>query len=167
MCSIFWIIYLTNTEKFTNFRHILMKPMKLTHLYIAFLFILLAVPFSCKKYIQQQEQNALVKLVTQGTWRVTGYLANDTNNLTASFTGYAFQFNQNGTVYGILNQQQTAGTWSADVSTKSITSNFPTAPYPLNMLNYTWIVTDSYTDSVAAKTVVDSSTNFLYLHKNP
>jgi hypothetical protein len=143
-----------------------MKPMKLPPLYIALLLILLAIPFSCKKYIQQQEQNALVNLVTQGTWRVTGYLENDTNNITASFSGYSFQFNENGTVYGILNQQQTAGTWSADVSTKSITSNFPSAPYPLSMLNYTWKVTDSYPDSVAAKTAVDSATNYLYLHKN-
>ncbi len=143
-----------------------MKPMKFPPLYIAFLLILLAIPFSCKKYIQQQEQNALVNLVTQGTWRVTGYLENDTNNITASFSGYSFQFNENGTVYGIFNQQQTAGTWSADVSTKSITSNFPSAPYPLSMLNYTWTVTDSYTDSVAAKTVVDSAINYLYLHKN-
>ncbi len=143
-----------------------MKPMKFPPLYIAFLLILLAIPFSCKKYIQQQEQNALVNLVTQGTWRVTGYLENDTNNITASFSGYSFQFNENGTVYGILNQQQTAGTWSADVSTKSITSNFPSAPYPLSMLNYTWTVTDSYTDSVAAKTAVDSAINYLYLHKN-
>ncbi len=143
-----------------------MKPMKLPSLYIAFFLILLAVPFSCKKYIQQQEQNALVKLVTQGTWRVTGYKDHD-SSITASFSGYSFQFNENGTVYGILNQQQTPGTWSADVSAKSITSNFPSASYPLNMLNYTWIITDSYPDSVAAKTAVDSFTNYLYLHKNP
>jgi hypothetical protein len=143
-----------------------MKPMKCPPLYIALLLILLTIPFSCKKYIQQQEQNALVNLVTQGTWRVTGYLENDTNNITAGFSGYSFQFNENGTVYGILNQQQTAGTWSADVSTKSITSNFPSAPYPLSMLNYTWTVTDSYPDSVAAKTAVDSAINYLYLHKN-
>src|ERR1700690_765695 len=130
MCSIFWTIYLTNTEKFTNFRDILMKPMKPSPLYIAFLLILLVVPFSCKKYIQQQEQNALVNLVTQGTWRVTGYLDHGTNNITDSFAGYSFQFNENGTVYGLLNQQQTNGTWTASVSNKSITSNFPSAPYP-------------------------------------
>ena len=142
-----------------------MKPMKLPPLYTAFLFILLAVPYSCKKYIQQQEQNALVNLVTQGTWRVTGYLDHDTS-ITSSFNGYSFQFFENGTVYGILNQQQTNGTWTASVSDKTITSNFPSAPYPLNKLNYTWIITDSYTDSVAAKTVVGSSTNILNLHKN-
>ena len=58
-----------------------MKPMKLHPLYIATLLILLVFPFSCKKYIQQQEQNALVNLVTQGTWRVTGYTDHD-NNIT-------------------------------------------------------------------------------------
>ncbi len=142
-----------------------MKPMKLQHLYIAIFLILLIFPFSCKKYIQQQEQNALVKLVTQGTWRVTGYLDND-SNITASFTGYAFQFNENGTVYALLNQQQTDGTWTADIDAKSITSNFPAAPYPLSKLNYTWTITDSYTDSVAARTPVNSYFNILNLHKN-
>src|SRR5450432_3779855 len=139
--------------------------MKPSFLYIAFLLILLVVPYSCKKYIQQQEQNALVNLVTQGTWRVTGYVDHDTN-ITASFSGYSFQFNQDGTVYGILNSQQTKGSWTASVSDKSITSNFPSAPYPLNMLNHTWIITDSYSDSVAAKTAVDTSLNILNLHKN-
>ena len=106
-------------------------------------------------------------MVTQGTWRITGYLDHKTTNITDSFAGYSFQFNQNGTVYALLNQQQTNGTWTDNISAKSITSNFPSAPYPLSMLNYTWIITDSYTDSVAAQTAVDSSLNYLYLHKNP
>jgi hypothetical protein len=142
-----------------------MKPMKFSPLYIGFLLLLFMVPYSCKKYIQQQEQNALVNLVTQGTWRVTGYMDHDTN-ITTNFAGYSFQFDQNGTVYGILNSQQTKGTWTASVSDKSITSNFPSAPYPLNLLNYTWKITDSYSDSVAAKTPVDSTFNILNLHKN-
>jgi hypothetical protein len=140
--------------------------MKNQRIYRTWLLLLLLFPFSCKKYIQQQEQNALVSLVTNGTWRVTGYLDHGINNLTDSFSGYSFQFNQNETVYGIRYGQQTNGTWSVNVSAKSITSNFPSAPYPLNLLNYTWIITDSYTDSVAAKAVVDSSYNILNLHKN-
>jgi hypothetical protein len=143
-----------------------MKKMKFQPLYIAYLLILLVVPYSCKKYIQQQEQNALVNLVTKGTWRVTGYLDHGTDNITDSFSGYSFQFYENGTVTGVLNDQQTNGTWTASVSDKTITSNFPSASYPLNMLNYTWVITDSYTDSVAAKTAVDSSFNILNLHKN-
>ena len=105
-------------------------------------------------------------LVTKGTWRITGYLDHQTNNITDSFSGYAFQFNENGTVYGIRYGQQTNGTWSANVSNKTITSNFPSASYPISMLNHTWTITDSYTDSVAAKTAVDSSFNILNLHKN-
>lgn len=139
--------------------------MKNAPLYIT-LFFLLAIPFSCKKYVQQQEQNVLINLVTSGTWRVTGYMDHQTTNLTDSFAGYSFQFNQNGTVYANLSLQQTSGTWSADVQTKTITSNFPSAPLPLSLLNHVWTVTDSYTDSVAAKTPVDSSFNILNLHKN-
>jgi hypothetical protein len=140
--------------------------MKKSPFLTALFLLLLVIPFSCKKYIEQQEQNALVNLVTKGTWRITGYLDHQTNNLTDSFSGYAFQFNENGTVYGVRYGQQTNGTWSANVTNKTITSDFPTASYPISLLNHTWTVTDSYTDSVAAKTVVDTSINILNLHKN-
>jgi hypothetical protein len=143
-----------------------MKHMKKSPLFIAFLLLPLAIPFSCKKFIEQQEKNALVDLVTKGTWRVTRYLDYQNVNLTDSFSGYAFQFNENGTVYSVLHGQQTNGTWSADVSNKTITSNFPTASYPITLLNYTWTITDSYTDSVAAKTAEGASFNILNLHKN-
>lgn len=140
--------------------------MKNSPLIIALFLSLLVVPFSCKKYIQQQEQNALVDIVTKGTWRITGYLDHQTNNITDSFSGYSFQFNENGTLYTVKYGQQTNGTWSADIGNKTITSNFPTATYPITMLNYTWTITDSYTDSVAAKTSVGTSFNILNLHKN-
>jgi hypothetical protein len=133
---------------------------------IGLLTVLLIFPFSCKKFIEQQEQNYIVALVTKGTWRVTGYYDHKVKNLTDSFAGYAFQFNENNTVYGTRYGQQTNGTWSVDVGNKSITSTFAGASYPVTLLNYTWTITDSYTDSVAAKTPVDSSFNILNLHKN-
>jgi hypothetical protein len=140
--------------------------MKKTTILTASLLILLFIPFSCKKYIQQQEQNYIVDLVTNGKWRITGYLDHQTNNITDSFAGYLFQFNKDNTLYGVRNGQQTNGTWTVDISKKSITSNFPTASYPITRLNFTWIITDSYTDSVAAKATVDTSYNILNLHKN-
>ena len=133
---------------------------------IAFLSLLLVFPFSCKKYIQNQEENALVNIVTKGNWRITGYMDHQTKNLTDSFSGYTFQFNENGTLYSVKFGQQTNGTWSANIGNKTITSNFPTATYPITLLNHTWTITDSYTDSVAAKTAVDTSFNILNLHKN-
>jgi hypothetical protein len=143
-----------------------MKPMKRSDLYIILSLFFFTITYSCKKFIQQQEQNAIVDLVTKGQWRVTGYIDHQTDTLTNAFAGYLFQFNANGTVYGVNFGQQTNGTWSANVSAKSITSNFPTATYPITLLNHTWTITDSYTDSVAAKTHVDSSFNILNLHKN-
>ncbi len=133
---------------------------------IAFFSLLLVFPFSCKKYIQNQEENALVSIVTKGNWRITGYMDHQTINLTDSFSGYTFQFNENGTLYSVKFGQQTNGTWSADIGNKTITSNFPSATYPITLLNHTWTITDSYTDSVAAKTAVDTSFNILNLHKN-
>jgi len=143
-----------------------MKRMKHSQLYTALFLILLAIPYSCKKFIEQQEKNAIVDLVTKGQWHITGYIDHQTDTLTNDFLGYSFQFNENGTVYGVKFGQQTDGTWSANVSNKSITSNFPTATYPISLLNHTWTITDSYTDSVAAKTPVDATFNILNLHKN-
>jgi hypothetical protein len=119
---------------------------------------------SCKKYVQQQEQNALVNLITSGTWIVTRYLE-DTTNITASFSGYVFQFYSNGTVKGTNGGTVVNGTWSGDFNSKTITSDFPSAADPIDKLNAVWTITDSYTDSVAAKTTINSSTNILNLHK--
>jgi hypothetical protein len=123
-------------------------------------------PISCKKYVQQQEQNALMQLVTNGTWRVTGYMDHGIINRTDTFSGFIFQFNSNGIVSGSRNGIQTNGTWYSDISTRTITSNFPSSGGPLNLLNYVWKITDSYPDSVAAKTAVGAQFNILNLHKN-
>ncbi|MFI5154336.1 MAG: hypothetical protein ACHQET_13440 [Chitinophagales bacterium] len=119
---------------------------------------------SCKKYVQQQEQNALVNLITNGTWIVTRYLENGTD-ITSSFSGYVFQFQGNGIVFGTKGGTNSQGTWSGDVNTRTITSDFPSSGDPLDKLNAIWKITDSYTDSVAANTTIDSNMNILNLHK--
>jgi hypothetical protein len=132
----------------------------------ALIFLLFATFFtgSCKKYIEQQQQNALVSLVTNGTWIVTRYLNNGTD-ITGSFSGYVFKFNSNGTVSGTNSGLAEQGTWSGDVNTRTITSEFPGAGDPLQKLNHTWKITDSYPDSVAANTTIDTTTNVLNLRK--
>jgi hypothetical protein len=126
---------------------------------------LLAGLISCKKFIERQQLNAMEELVTKGTWRVTRYIDHQTD-ITDSFAGYSFQFNTNGTVNGINGGQTTAGTWAGDVNARTIQSEFPAAGDPLKKLNYTWKVTDSYADSVSARTLADSVYNYLELHKN-
>ncbi|HVY75586.1 MAG TPA: hypothetical protein VG890_12185 [Puia sp.] len=133
--------------------------------FISLFIFLLTGSAACKKFIQQQEQNALEDLVTKGTWRITRYKDHQTD-ITPVFSGYVFQFRTNGTVDGISGSTTTTGTWVGDVSARTIQSDFPDAGAPLNKLNYTWKVTDSYTDSVSAKALVDSVYNYLELHKN-
>jgi hypothetical protein len=135
------------------------------HLYLILLSgILLA---SCKKFIQNQEQKAVISDVTNGMWYVTGYEQNGVN-ITPAFSGYLFKFNANNTVTGIFNNtDSTPGEWLVNINAKTITSDFPGAGYPLNQLNETWYVTDSYTDSVSAQSVdtVNHTSNFLQLKK--
>ena len=119
---------------------------------------------SCKKYIEQQKQQALENAITDGTWIVTRYLENGTD-ITPSFSGYVFKFNTNGTVTGTNASDVVNGTWSGDISTKTINSDFPSATTPIDKLNAVWTITDSYTDSVAAKATINSNTNILNLHK--
>jgi hypothetical protein len=120
--------------------------------------------FSCKKFIEKQKQNALEDMITNGTWIVTRYLE-DTIDITSSFSGYVFQFKTDGTVTGTKEGSSVNGVWSGDVDTRTINSNFPSAGEPVNKLNSVWKIKDSYPDSVAASTTINSNTNILNLHK--
>lgn len=121
---------------------------------------------SCKKYIQKQEENAALSIMTNGYWYVSGYKQND-SDITAAFSGYLFKFDANNTVTGTKGNVSVAGQWSDDIVARTITSNFPGAGAPLVYLNETWIIKDSYTDSVAARCTdtVNHTTNFLQLKK--
>ncbi len=131
---------------------------------IVSLLLLSILSNSCKKYIQQQEQNALVSMITNGSWIVTRYIENG-SDITTSFSGYSFQFKTDGTVTGVNGGSTVNGTWAGDINAKTITSNFPSATNPIDKLNAVWKITDSYPDSVAARATVDSATNILNLHK--
>jgi hypothetical protein len=133
-------------------------------LYIILLSGILLV--SCKKYIQNQEQKAVITDVTDGLWYVTGYEQNG-SNITAAFSGYLFKFDANNTVTGIINNDSVQGEWLVNINARTITSDFPGAGYPLNQLNETWYVDDSYTDSVSAQCTdsVNHTSNYLQLKK--
>jgi hypothetical protein len=121
---------------------------------------------SCKKYVQQQEQNAALSIMTNGYWYVSGYKQND-SDITASFSGYLFKFDGNGTVTGTLGNVGVTGQWSTSIPNRTITADFPGAALPLVNLNETWRITDSYTDSVSAKSTdsINHTTNALQLKK--
>jgi len=121
---------------------------------------------SCRKLIEQQEKNAVLSIMTNGYWKVTGYKQND-SDVTASFSGYLFKFDQDNTVTGTKANVSTTGQWSANVTNRTIVANFPGADPPLALLNATWTIKDSYTDSVSARTIdtVHQTLNILQLKK--
>lgn len=121
---------------------------------------------SCKKFIRQQEMNAVLSIMTNGFWHVSGYKQNDTD-ITASFSGYLFKFDANNTVTGTKANISVQGQWSANTSNRTIVANFPGASDPLVLLNKTWTIKDSYTDSVSAWSIdtVSHTTNILQLKK--
>jgi len=135
-------------------------------LYTIFFLVGIVSLTSCKKFIQQQEKNAVLQIMTTGVWYVSGYLQND-SDITSSFSGYLFKFDANGTVTGTINTVSTIGAWSADVSAQSISSDFPAAPDPLKELNETWKITDSGTNYVVANSSdsTNNTTNILHLQK--
>jgi hypothetical protein len=90
-----------------------------------------------------------------------------TSDVTGEFLGYEFQFYENGKVDALKTSTTTqTGDWSADISSHSITANYPaTANDTLRRLNYTWKITDSYVNYVEAKTTTASGNNILHLRK--
>jgi hypothetical protein len=122
--------------------------------------------FSCKKAIENKEKQLILQAMTNGRWYVELY-KDTTTDVTGDFFGYEFQFYEDNNVEGIHNGVvRSNGSWSADIGTYSITANFPvSAGDTLRRLNYTWKITDSYTDYVEAKTTTASGDNILHLRK--
>jgi len=123
------------------------------------LLLIVALSFSCKKLVQQQEQQAVLNIITNGNWYVYQYLQGD-SDITANFSGYLFKFTTYGTVTGTKNGVSSTGTWSANVNARTITSGFPSAGPPVTLLNGIWKIKDSGTDFVLA-TYTDTTTQIL------
>lgn len=121
---------------------------------------------SCKKAVENQQKNIILEAMTTGVWYVYQYTEAGTD-LTAGFSGYDFKFEQNGIVTGTKAMVSTAGTWSANITNYSISSQFPSAGDPLQKLNGTWIIKDSYLDFVKAEMATPAGINQLQLQKKP
>lgn len=132
---------------------------------ILFLMVILSAS-SCKKTVENQQKNIIIEAMTTGVWFVYQYSEAGTD-VTGGFSGYEFKFDQNGTVTGTKAAVSTPGSWSANITNYSITSQFPSAGDPLQKLNGTWIIKDSYLDFVKAEMTTAAGTNQLQLQKKP
>jgi len=132
---------------------------------ILFLFLFSVIlSFSCKKLVQQQEQNEALNIMTNGVWQVSQYLQ-DSTDITTTLSAYTFQFKADGTVTGTNGTITVTGTWTTDIASRTITSNFPANSGAVNELDATWKITDSSTDYVIAHSTINSNTNNLKLVK--
>jgi len=132
---------------------------------ISFLFIILAAP-SCKKTIEKKQEDAVKQAMVNGIWIIEKYIEG-TNDISIKFLNYDFKFYEDGTVTGTIASTTTNGTWSANTTTYSITSIFPSASNPLLKMNGEWKITDSYWDYVEAEMPNGTGKNILHLRKKP
>ena len=128
------------------------------------LLTLLIGGIACKKVKEHLARRLILSAMTDGRWLVDKF-TEDTEDITASFSGYEFQFKADGKVYAILGAGQEEGTWVGDVNALTIFSNFPGAIAPLSSLNDTWKITNNTTKLVEAIPVNSTRKAYLKLVK--
>lgn len=120
---------------------------------------------SCKKAVQNAQEDLVIKAMTDGQWRVTKFMRDGTD-VTASFAPYKFQFRENNTVEAINNgAAETVGSWSANAEAKTIASNFSSGNGTVSLLNGTWIITRNSWTYVEATQTVNAELRSLRLDK--
>jgi hypothetical protein len=119
----------------------------------------------CKKKIDAIKEDLLVKMILNSQWVVTKYTDGPVEK-TADFSPFYFQFRKNNTVDAFKdNAVHVTGTWSGNIDTKTITSNFPNTDPILPLLNGSWLITDSDLSYVQATQTVNGQERFLRLVK--
>jgi len=129
------------------------------------LFCIMILLGSCDKAVEKIGEDLVIKAMTDGQWKVTKFTQNSTD-ITASFSGYKFQYYSNKTVDAILNgTTERTGVWDGNASTMTTSANFAGAPNPISLINGTWNITDSGWTYVEAKQTNGTEVKTLRLDK--
>lgn len=100
--------------------------------------ILVLLLSGCKKIIDQQKENFVLSVMTEGQWVITNFVQSG-DTITSDFSPYTFQFNRDYTVEAIKeNTVESKGVWDGDPDTMNITASFPNATSPLSLINGVW-----------------------------
>ncbi|MGL2963301.1 hypothetical protein ACSVH2_05730 [Flavobacterium sp. RSB2_4_14] len=107
--------------------------------------------------------------VTTGTWRVTSFQEDGTNN-TSQFTGYAFSINTNGSMVAVNGSVTKTGTWSTylDSGLTKFDIMFPDTSGPFESISEDWRVLSSTATKLELKHISggDGSIDLLTFEKN-
>ena len=128
---------------------------------LCFLFLICG----CKKSIENIQQDAIIKAMTDGQWAVTNFVQNGTD-ITTNFSGYKFQYYSNKTVDAIKNGTvEKTGTWDGDASTMTTWASFTNAIAPLTLINGSWHIDNNSWTFVVASQVAGGETKTMRLDK--
>ena len=105
-----------------------------------FIVIILVLLAGC---IKKKQEDLVVNAMVEGQWKVTKFIKGS-SEITPDFATYKFQFKTNFTVDAINNGTvEKTGSWNADATSQTITSNFTNTGRPLTLLNGTWQITNN------------------------
>lgn len=120
---------------------------------------------SCKKTIEQIQEDLVIKAMTDGQWKITNFIYNG-NNITTDFDTYRFKYYSNKTVDAINNGNvEKTGNWDGNSSNMTTWANFTGAVHPLVLINGNWQITRNSWTYVEASQTVGSDTKIMRLDK--
>ncbi len=130
------------------------------------LFFVLILFASCAKTVQKKvEDDLITQVITNGQWKITSFIKGS-NDVTADFSGFIFQFMSDRTVNAMRNGAVNAtGSWEANINNRTITSGFQNQQYPLALLNGVWTITKNSWTFVEANQTVNNELYNLRLDK--
>lgn len=134
-----------------------------------FFFLLLLVivaATSCKKTIENVQEDLVVKAMTDGQWAITNFVYNGTN-ITTDFAGYKFKYYDNPKKVDAIKNGTTekTGDWGGNSADKTTWANFTGAVNPLLLINGTWNITRNGWTYVEATQNVGTETKTMRLDK--
>ena len=105
---------------------------------------------SCKKAVDNAQENAAFEIITNGQWQVTKFDVGTTPKL-SEYSGFIFQFYNTGIVKAMkTGNPDIDGNWSVRTDVAAINSNFPGQGDPLKRFNGTWLLTKTTETTVQA-----------------
>jgi hypothetical protein len=130
-------------------------------------FYVVIVLFLLTSCVKKKQEDIVINAMVQGQWKVTKFIK-ATDDVTSDFTNYKFQFRTNFTVDAInINNGivEKTGSWNADATTQTISSNFTNAINPVVLLNGTWHITNNSWTWVEATQIINGESWNLRLEK--
>jgi hypothetical protein len=122
--------------------------------------------FSCKKTIENTQEDLVIKAMTDGHWGITSFIHNGID-ITVDFNGYKFKYYDNPKkVDAIKNGTvEKTGDWGGNAVDKTTWANFSGASVPISLINGAWNITRNSWTYVEASQSNGTETKTMRLDK--